>query len=200
MTFIPRPTHDPEPGLRRRVRAYRGALPGVDLYCPADRFARRGLPHWLGEEGLGISVRSGRALTRALAAGFPPARILSHDGRPAERVGRVVLTRASDVLPAAVRVPRGARQRVVLSVTALPGLRRLLSQPRLELAGLYCPGVPAARVVELLVRVHDENGVSVRELHLGDSLVTETLTVLTRLTAGRATHGLAVPRLALEPC
>lgn len=120
-----------EEDLRRRARSFLGGLRA--RYANSDvLFASKAFPctpilRVVAEEGLGCDVASGGELTMALAAGFPPDRIVLHGNAKSEAeirlalqagVGYVVLDSLHDV----ERVAHGAatagvRQPVLLRVT-----------------------------------------------------------------------------------
>ncbi|MFG2695395.1 diaminopimelate decarboxylase [Kitasatospora sp. NPDC048407] len=106
---------------------------------------------------------------------------------------------------------------------ATEAVRRILAQPGLRLAGLHChlgsqitdtaPYLTALdRLVELLARIRDRHGVELPELDLGGGHGVRYLPgdpeldparfaaeITARLTARCAEHGLAVPKLTVEP-
>ncbi len=119
-------------GVRRRRRRLPRALsrcppalPDADIYYAAKAFLSRGVPLGRGG-GAALDVSTGGELEVALAAGFPPGRILFHGNnksvdelrRAVEAgVGRVVLdtTTSSPGWPMADAA--GVRQRVLIRVT-----------------------------------------------------------------------------------
>ncbi|MFI1796629.1 diaminopimelate decarboxylase [Streptomyces sp. NPDC020379] len=166
-------------------------------------------------------------------------------------VGRIVIDSTGEIASLAAQLPPGARQRVLLRVvpgvaagahsavrTGVEGQKfglpisggeaedavaRILSQPRLELAGLHChlgsqiagigPYVTAVRkLTALLALLRDRHGVTFPELDLGggfaiayrdgDPVLDPELyaaRVTGELALQCARFGLPVPRLTVEP-
>jgi diaminopimelate decarboxylase len=83
-----------------RAEAYKRALPAERVFYAAKAFCCIALCELAGELGLGLDVCSGGELATALAAGFPPERIIFHGNNKSEAelaaaraagVGRVVV-------------------------------------------------------------------------------------------------------------
>lgn len=119
-----------EETFRRRARAFREALPGADVYYAGKAFLCLAIARICAEEGLGIDVASGGEMHTALAAGFPPDRLLLHGNNKSDAeiaravasgVGRIV----ADSIEELDRIDQiasggGRRARVLLRVT--PGV------------------------------------------------------------------------------
>jgi diaminopimelate decarboxylase len=110
-----------------RMRAYRAALPGVEIAYAGKALLTKSVARWVAGEGLSLDVCSGGEVAVAVAAGFPPDRMLLHGNvkTPEELklalevgVGRIVLDSVDDIdqLGAMARHP----QRVLVRVT--PGV------------------------------------------------------------------------------
>ncbi len=153
-----------EQDFRARIRAYRAALPGVDLVYDGKALLSTAVAGWAAAEGAGVGVCSAGELATALAAEVPPARLVVHGAAKtagelhdatAASVGRVVIESPSEIALLAGRVRR--RQRVLVRVIpdvgtegdqkfgfALAGgqaagaVKRVLDQPCLEVVGLHC--------------------------------------------------------------
>ena len=71
-----------EVDFRTRAAAFRTSYAAGDapatVYYAAKAFLATRIAEWVEQEGLGIDVASGGELAVALAAGFPPARIILH--------------------------------------------------------------------------------------------------------------------------
>ncbi|MEV0645538.1 diaminopimelate decarboxylase [Phytomonospora sp. NPDC050363] len=89
-----------EADFRARLREYRDAFAGADVYYAGKSFLCKAVVRWVHEEGLNLDVCSGGELAVALAVGFPPERIGLHGNnksvseltRAVEAgVGRIVL-------------------------------------------------------------------------------------------------------------
>lgn len=89
-----------EDDFRAQCARFRTAFAGFDVYYAAKAFLCRAVARMVDEAGLSLDVCTGGELAMALAAGFPPGRILMHGNNksPAELeaalrhgVGRVVL-------------------------------------------------------------------------------------------------------------
>ena len=158
------PTHVvDEEDFRARIRAYRAALPDVDLVYAGMALLSTAVAGWAADEGVGVAVCSGGELATVLAGGMPASRIILHGNAKtagelhdaaAAGVGRVVIDSPSEIaLLAARRLRR--RQRVLVRVIpdidtdrkfgfALAGgqaagaVKRVLDQPCLDLVGLHC--------------------------------------------------------------
>ncbi|MFI1384597.1 diaminopimelate decarboxylase [Embleya sp. NPDC020886] len=118
-----------EQHVRDTCRAYRRALPGVEIAYAAKAFLCRGLVRWLREEGFGLDVCSAGELALATSAGMPGERIILHGNaksadelRAALRlgVGRIVLDNPAEIARLAALVAPRRRQRVMVRV--VPGI------------------------------------------------------------------------------
>ncbi|NLU67049.1 diaminopimelate decarboxylase [Streptomyces sp. HNM0574] len=120
-----------EAEVRDRCRRYRAAFPDGEVLYAAKAFLCRAMAHWIHEEGLGLDVCSAGELELAVAAGFPPERVVLHGNAksPADLaaavrhdVGRVVIDDPSEVAPLAAagtpERPRRVLLRVVPGITA----------------------------------------------------------------------------------
>ncbi|MGH8917395.1 MAG: diaminopimelate decarboxylase family protein, partial [Actinomycetes bacterium] len=118
--------------IRSRCRAYREALPGVEIAYAAEAFLCRSMARLADQEGLALDVCSGGEVAVA-AAGFPGERMVLHGNvKTAEdlkaaldaHVGRIVIDSLDGIETLAAVAP--ARQRVLLRI--VPGVdRRALS-------------------------------------------------------------------------
>jgi diaminopimelate decarboxylase len=117
-----------EDDVRARCRAYRAAFGhDTDIYYAAKAFLSKSVARWILEEDLSLDVATGGELATALAAGFPPERILVHGNNksPAElaaaieaRVGRVVIDSDLEIARLAhAAEAAGIRQQVLVRVT-----------------------------------------------------------------------------------
>ena len=185
-----------EAEVRARARTYRHTLPQADIYYAAKAFLCGEMVRWLRDEGLGLDVCSGNELGLALAAGFPPERIVLHRNAKSEaeladavdlRVGRVVVDSFTEIAHLAALADSERPQSVLLRVApgisaeydaAADAARSILTQPQLRLAGLHChlgsqiteiePFLVAVdRLVGLLALIRDRQGVTLPELNLG---------------------------------
>jgi diaminopimelate decarboxylase len=117
-----------EDDVRARCRAYRESFgDDGDIYYAAKALLTKTVGQWIADEGLGLDVSTGGELEVALAAGFPPERMLMHGNNKSVDelrravevgVGRIVLD--SDVEIARlthVADSLGVRQRVLIRVT-----------------------------------------------------------------------------------
>ncbi|MFI6983204.1 diaminopimelate decarboxylase [Embleya sp. NPDC050154] len=118
-----------EQHVRDTCRAYRRALPGVEIAYAAKAFLCRGLVGWLREEGFGLDVCSAGELALATLAGMPGEWIILHGNaksadelRAALRlgVGRIVLDNPAEIAGLAALVAPRQRQRVMVRV--VPGI------------------------------------------------------------------------------
>ncbi|HEY0453659.1 diaminopimelate decarboxylase, partial [Actinophytocola sp.] len=116
-----------EAEVRRQCRAYRAALPEVEISYAGKALLTRAVARWMREEGLGLDVCSAGELAVARRAGFPGERITLHGNAKspedlkaavAGQVGRVVVD-SFDELDQLAAVAR-ARQQVLVRVT--PGV------------------------------------------------------------------------------
>jgi diaminopimelate decarboxylase len=117
-----------ESDFRARCRAHRAAFgPDADIYYAGKAFLTRGVARWIDQEGLSLDVATGGELAIALAAGFPPERLLVHGNNKsagelrdavAAGVGRVVVDSDFEIARLADAAERaGVRQRVYVRVT-----------------------------------------------------------------------------------
>jgi diaminopimelate decarboxylase len=117
-----------EVDFRARCREHRDAFGAdVDIYYAGKAFLCRGVTRWLEQEGLSLDVSTGGELATALAAGFPPERILVHGNNKSMAelaaaveagAGRVVVDSEMEIARlAAVADKAGVRQKVYLRVT-----------------------------------------------------------------------------------
>lgn len=118
-----------EDEVRARARAFRRALPGAEVFYAAKAFLCSAMADWVADEGLGLDVCSAGELRLAVAAGFPPERILLHGNAktPDElrlarrlRVGRIVVDGLSEIPRLAALAAADAPQRVLVRV--VPGV------------------------------------------------------------------------------
>lgn len=119
-----------EETFRERARAFTAAFPGATVYYAAKAFQCLAMCRLVDEEGLGIDVASGGELHTALAAGFPPGRMVMHgnnkDGADLARavdegVGTIAIDNVEEIdRVAKLAAAAGRRQRVVVRVT--PGV------------------------------------------------------------------------------
>jgi diaminopimelate decarboxylase len=116
-----------EDEVRRRCRAYRTALPEVEVAYAGKSLMCRAVLRWVAEEGLSLDVCSAGELAVARAVGFPASRILLHGNVKtpedlkaalAYEVGRIVVDSLDEIeqLGALARYP----QQVLVRVT--PGI------------------------------------------------------------------------------
>lgn len=115
--------------LRDNLRAYKAAIPGT-LYA-SKAFLTLAMAQLVAEEGVGMDVVSGGELATALAAGFPPERIVMHGNNksPAELaeavhagVGRLVVDSEAELLMLeAIAQGMGKVQPIHLRIT--PGIK-----------------------------------------------------------------------------
>jgi diaminopimelate decarboxylase len=116
-----------EDEVRARCRAYRAALPDVEISYASKALLTRAVARWVREEGLGLDVCSAGELAVARLAGFPGERITMHGNAKtpedlkaaaAGHVGRVVVDSLDEIEQLAAVAP--ARQQVLVRVT--PGV------------------------------------------------------------------------------
>jgi diaminopimelate decarboxylase len=116
-----------EDDVRRRCRAYRDALPDVEVAYAGKSLTCRSVLRWVAEEGLSLDVCSAGELAVARSVGFPANRILVHGNVKtpedlkaaiAYEVDRIVVDSLDEIaqLGALARYP----QRVLVRVT--PGV------------------------------------------------------------------------------
>ncbi|MFE1409207.1 diaminopimelate decarboxylase [Streptomyces sp. NPDC058746] len=115
--------------VRERCRTYRDAFPEAEVLYAAKAFLARAMVRWVQEEGLGLDVCSAGELELAVAAGFPPERIVLHgnakspyDLESALRlgVGRIVIDSPSEIARIAAAIGPDGRQKVMVRV--VPGI------------------------------------------------------------------------------
>jgi diaminopimelate decarboxylase len=117
-----------EDDVRARCRAFRAAFgDDTDIYYAAKAFLSKEFARWILAEGLSLDVASGGELATALAAGFPPERIVLHGNNKSTDelraaveagVGRIVLDSEMEIARLAqVAEVAGVRQRVLVRVT-----------------------------------------------------------------------------------
>ncbi|MFI5533963.1 diaminopimelate decarboxylase [Kitasatospora sp. NPDC051853] len=115
--------------VRDRCRSYRSAFPDADVVYAAKAFLCRAVAQWVRDEGLGLDVCSAGELGLAVAAGFPPERIVMHGNAKspedlraavAHGVGRIVIDSTAEIARLAALVPPDRRQRVLVRV--VPGV------------------------------------------------------------------------------
>jgi len=117
-----------EADFRARCREHRSAFGSdTDIYYAGKAFLCRAVARWVDEEGLSLDVATGGELAIALAAGFPPDRILVHGNNksPAELtaavdagVGRIVIDSDMEIARLATAAEKaGVRQKVYVRVT-----------------------------------------------------------------------------------
>jgi len=119
-----------EETFRSRARAFRKAFPSSDIYFAAKAFLSLAMCRLVDEESLGLDVASGGELHTALAAEFPPERMILHGNNKQDLdieraisagIGRIALDNIEEIDRVALAAERsGVRQRVVLRVT--PGV------------------------------------------------------------------------------
>jgi diaminopimelate decarboxylase len=116
-----------EDDFRARARAYTEAFVGADVYYAAKAFLCTAVARWLDEDGLCLDVCTGGELAVAVAAGFPPERIVMHGNNKsvpeltaalAAGVGRIVVDSFEEIdrVDALAR-DRGRCQRVLVRTT-----------------------------------------------------------------------------------
>jgi diaminopimelate decarboxylase len=117
-----------EDDVRARCRGYRSAFgDDVDIYYAAKAFLSKAVAQWILEEDLSLDVATEGELATALAAGFPPHRILVHGNNksPGELkaaldagVGRVVIDSDIEIARLAhAAEAAGVTQKVLVRVT-----------------------------------------------------------------------------------
>jgi diaminopimelate decarboxylase len=119
-----------EETFRTRARDLRGAFPDATVYFAAKSFPSMAVLQLAEQEGLGIDVASGGELHTALAAGFPPERMILHGNNKGDAdieravgagIGRIALDNFDDIdRVAAAAEAAGRRQAVLLRIT--PGV------------------------------------------------------------------------------
>ncbi len=116
-----------EADFRARARAYAQAFTGADVYYAAKAFVCTAVARWLAEDGLGLDVCTGGELAVALAADFPPERIVVHGNNKSvpelaaaltAGVGRVVVDSFEEIARLdALAQDLGRHQRVLVRTT-----------------------------------------------------------------------------------
>ncbi|MFI9781290.1 diaminopimelate decarboxylase [Streptomyces sp. NPDC051956] len=118
-----------ESEVRRRCQKYRDAFPEAEIHYAAKAFLCRAMAHWVGEEGLGLDVCSAGELELAVAAGFPPDKIVLHGNAKTPHdlkkalwygVGRIVIDSPSEIARIAAAVGPDGHQKVMVRV--VPGI------------------------------------------------------------------------------
>lgn len=113
--------------VRSRCRAYREALPGVEIAYAGKAFLCRSMARLADQEGLALDVCSGGEVAVAAAAGFPGHRMVLHGNVKtpedltaafAAGVGRIVIGSLDEIPVLAALAP--ARQQVLVRVA--PGV------------------------------------------------------------------------------
>jgi diaminopimelate decarboxylase len=117
-----------EDDVRARCRGYRAAFgDDVDIYYAAKAFLSKAVAQWILDEDLSLDVATEGELATALAAGFPPERILVHGNNKSPRelaasvaanVGRIVIDSDIEIARLAhAAEAAGVRQKVLVRVT-----------------------------------------------------------------------------------
>ncbi|WP_406109066.1 diaminopimelate decarboxylase [Streptomyces sp. NBC_01003] len=118
-----------ESEVRRRCQNYRDAFPEAEIHYAAKAFLCRAMAHWVKEEGLGLDVCSAGELELAVAAGFPPDKIVLHGNAKTPHdlkkalwygVGRIVIDSPSEIARIAAAVGPDGHQKVMVRV--VPGI------------------------------------------------------------------------------
>ena len=119
-----------EETFRNKAREFSKAFPDSRVYYAAKAFCSLAICRMAEEEGLGIDVASGGELNTALAAGFPPERLILHGNNKQDSdvsraveagVGRIAIDNLEEIERVAQAAERSGRvQPVVLRVT--PGV------------------------------------------------------------------------------
>ncbi|OBI50481.1 hypothetical protein [Mycobacterium sp. E796] len=192
-----------EQDFRARIKGYRAALPAAELIYAGRALLSAAVAGWAAEEGAGVEVCSGGELATALTGEVPPSNIVLNgtaksagelDDAVAAGVGRIVIDTPNEIALLAGRVRR--RQRVLLRVIpdveggdqtfgfALAGgqaagaVKRLVSEPWLDLVGLHCQlgsqladvglyGEAIRQMLALMAEVRDRHHVVLTELSVG---------------------------------
>ncbi|MEO7804210.1 MAG: diaminopimelate decarboxylase [Actinomycetota bacterium] len=117
-----------EETFRARTRQYKQAFPEATIYYASKAFLCLQMCSLIEQEGLSLDVASGGELHTALAAGFPPERMILHGNNKLDSdilaavdagVGVIALDNFEDIDRTATAA-RGTKQDVVLRVT--PGV------------------------------------------------------------------------------
>jgi diaminopimelate decarboxylase len=204
-----------EDDFRGRCREWAAAFAGSDVYYAGKAFLCTAVARWVAEEGLSLDVCTGGELAVALAAGFPPERLLFHGNNKsvpeiersvAAGVGRFVVDSFDDLVRvAAVAERQGVRQRCYVRVT--PGVEAhtheyvQTGQEDQKFGFSLASGAAAEavrRVVALpqleLVGLHCHIGSHIFDVH-GFKLAAHRMVAM--LAAVRDEHGLVLPELDL---
>jgi diaminopimelate decarboxylase len=198
--------------VRSRCRAYREALPGVEIAYAAKAFLCRAMARLADQEGLALDVCSGGEVAVAAAAGFPGHRMVLHGNvKTAEDlkaalavgVGRIVIDSLDEIAVLAALVP--ARQPVLLRV--VPGVDAgthagLTTGTEDQKFGLSIRTGDAAEAVrrvlahpELeLVGLHCHIGSQVRSISRYVEAADRMVAFLAEIAGG---HGVVLPQLDL---
>ncbi|TXS44302.1 diaminopimelate decarboxylase [Streptomyces sp. t39] len=114
--------------VRERCRMYRHAFPDGDVLYAAKAFLSQAVVRWMDEEGLGLDVCSAGELELAVAAGFPPDRIVLHGNAKSPQdlaaalrlgVGRIVIDSPSEIARLAAAVRDGSQK---IMIRVVPGV------------------------------------------------------------------------------
>lgn len=116
--------------FQTRARGFRSAFPGSTVYYAAKAFLSLAICKVAQDEGLGIDVASGGELHTALAAGFPPDRLVLHgnnkldsDIRTAVEAGvGLVAVDSFDDIERTSAIAKAARKRQRVLVRVNPGV------------------------------------------------------------------------------
>lgn len=116
--------------LINRARSFKRGFPDATIYYAAKAFLTKAVCRIVQEEGLGLDVASGGELHTALAAGFPPARMVMHGNNKSDAeiaaavdagIGRVAVDNLEEVDRIGAAARRAGRvQEVFIRVT--PGV------------------------------------------------------------------------------
>ena len=204
-----------EADWRARCRLWREAFVGAEVYYAAKAFLCTAVARWVAEEGLSLDVCTGGELAVALAAQFPPERLLFHGNNKSvaelERavdagVGRIVVDSFQEIdRLAAVAQRAGVRQRVYVRVT--PGVEAhthefiSTGQEDQKFGFSLAAGTAAAAVGRVLgepalelLGLHCHIGSQIFDVE-GFQLAAHRMVGL--LAAVRDTHGVVLPELDL---
>ena len=204
-----------EADWRARCRLWRKAFDGADVYYAGKAFLCTAVARWIAEEGLSLDVCTGGELAVALAADFPPERLLFHgnnksvaelDRAVAAGVGRIVVDSYEEIdRLAAVAGRAGVRQRVYVRVT--PGVEahthEFISTGQEDQKFGF--SLAAGTAEEAIARVLAQPALELRGLHChigsqifdveGFQIAAHRMVGL--LAAVRDTHGVLLPELDL---
>lgn len=116
--------------LINRARSFKEGFPDATIYYAAKAFLTQALCRIVESEGLGLDVASGGELHVALAAGFPPERMVLHGNNKTDEeieasvgagVGRIAVDNLEEVDRVA-RAARAAGRRQAVFVRVTPGV------------------------------------------------------------------------------